>query len=101
VSYGDDAQMATNYPLVQLKNPSNGAVVYLRTFNFSSLGVATGNTPQSAHVQVPMGIQVGQWNLVVIANGIASDPVAIEVTDQALFIIDHTEHDRKTRWKHE
>jgi hypothetical protein len=39
-SYGDDAQMATNYPIVQL---SNGAqVVYLRTSNHSSMGVATG-----------------------------------------------------------
>jgi hypothetical protein len=101
VSYGDDAQMATNYPLVQLKNSSSGAVVYLRTFNFSSMGVATGNTPQSASIQIPTGIQTGQWNMVVIANGIASDPVAVAVTDQALFIHDKTDYERTRKWKHE
>ena len=53
VSYGDDAQMATNYPIVRLTNTVGGAVVYLRTFNFSTLGVATGNTTQSTSVQVP------------------------------------------------
>ena len=39
---GGDWQMATNYPLVQLKD-SSGHVFYARTFDWSSTGLATGN----------------------------------------------------------
>src|SRR6202044_504524 len=40
-SYGDDAQMATNYPIVRLEDTSNN-IFYLRTANHSTMGVATG-----------------------------------------------------------
>jgi hypothetical protein len=76
-SYGDDAQMATNYPIVRLTNRTTGAVTFLRTFNHSTMAVATGNSPQNTNVTVPGGIPTGQWNLVVVANGIASDPVTV------------------------
>ena len=36
VSYGDDAQTATNYPIVQLSN-AEGDVKYLPTSNFSTM----------------------------------------------------------------
>ena len=80
VSYGDDGQMATNYPLVQLTNlfVSPQTVAYLRTFNFSSLGVAMPG-PVSAQVEVPCDLEPGQYNLAVIANGIASDPVPVQI----------------------
>lgn len=80
VSYGDDAGMATNYPIVRLTNPSTGAVIYARTSGFSSLGVATGPTRQSCVVAMPdsSAMGAGVWHLAVVANGIAS--VAIEVT---------------------
>jgi hypothetical protein len=40
-SYGDDGQMATNYSLVRLTDTASPPnVTFLRTFNFSSLGVA-------------------------------------------------------------
>ncbi len=84
VSYGDDAQMATNYPIVQLKNTATGKVVYLRTFNHSTMGVATGDTIVTTNVQVPMGMQTGQYNLVIIANGIASDPVTVAIAQDCL-----------------
>jgi hypothetical protein len=77
-SYGDDGQMATNYPIVQLTNLATGVVTFLRTFNHSTMGVATGNTTQSTNVQVPAGLLPGKWNLIVIANGVASAPVTID-----------------------
>jgi hypothetical protein len=79
-SYGDDVQVATNYPLARLSNAA-GRTVYCRTFNFSTLGVATGSAPHTFQVQVPplSVTPAGAWTLQVIANGIASDPVAVQV----------------------
>jgi hypothetical protein len=83
VSYGDDGQMATNYPLVQLTGTgSPPAVRYLRTFNFSSLGVAVAG-PVTADVEVPCDLPVGQWTLRVVTNGIASDPVVVNVVPRS------------------
>jgi hypothetical protein len=85
--YGDDAQMATNYPIVQLTNTASGDVVYLRTSNHSTMAVATGSTPQTTNVFVPMDTPPGNYHLVVIANGIASDPVTVDVASQDIFFI--------------
>ncbi len=78
VSYGDDAQMATNYPIVQLSNAA-GDVIYLRSFNFSTMAVATGSQSVSTEIEVPLTVAPGAWQMVVIANGIASQPVDVEV----------------------
>jgi hypothetical protein len=84
VSYGDDGQMATNYPLVRLTdifvNPQT--VAYLRTFNFSSLGVAVAGGV-SADLEVPCDLPPGGYNLQVIANGIASDPVPVQIVGRS------------------
>jgi hypothetical protein len=73
-SYGDDAQMAENYPIVQLTS-ATGSVYYARTFNWSSTGVATGTAPVTTQFALPAGLPDGQYSLVVIADGIASAPV--------------------------
>ncbi|HEY4361587.1 MAG TPA: kelch repeat-containing protein [Bryobacteraceae bacterium] len=82
VGYGDDGGMATNYPIVQL-TAANGTATYLRSYNFSTMGVATGTaTPadlQSCMVEVPGGLATGPYSLVVIANGIPSLPVTVTV----------------------
>ncbi len=78
-SYGDDAEMSSNYPLVKLTSQANGTVYFARTFNWSSTGVATGNTPVSVQFKLPSGIPFGSYNLTVVANGIASDPVTLPV----------------------
>ncbi len=78
-SYGDDAQMSTNYPIVQMTRSMDGSVVYLRSFNFSTMGVATGSAVMSTDVEVPLSITPGQWCMAVIANGIASDPKTVTV----------------------
>src|SRR5262249_29880598 len=52
-SWGDDAQMASNYPIVEL---TSGSTVYTaRTFGWSSL-VATGSTPVSTDFRLPPGV---------------------------------------------
>lgn len=83
VCYGDDGGMATNYPIVQLTNPATGHVQYLRSYNFSSMGVATGTTVpddlESCTIDIPPNLATGNWNLVVIANGISSDPVNVQI----------------------
>jgi hypothetical protein len=72
-NYGDDAEMASNYPIVRLTD-STGIVRYARTYNWSSTGVATGSIPES--VQFTMPHETPAVNLLsVIANGIASPAV--------------------------
>ncbi len=90
-SYGDDAQMATNYPIVRLTSTATNDITYLRSFNFSTLGIATGAATVSASVQVPAGLEAGEYSMVAVANGIASDPVAVHVaTRDCFFIVDRS-----------
>jgi streptogramin lyase len=70
-SFGDDAQMDSNYPIVQLTDASNH-VYYARTYNWSSTGVATGAAPEVTKFKPPAGLNA--VTVRVIANGIASDP---------------------------
>lgn len=72
--YGDDWQMSTNYPLVRLS--SGPSVYYARTYNWNSTGVARGNLPDNCNFTLPVGLPAGTYSLVVVANGIASDPVS-------------------------
>jgi hypothetical protein len=71
-AFGDDAQMNSNYPLIRLTD-SNGNVYYARTYNWSSTSVMTGANPVSTEFTMPA--VAGTYSLVVVANGIASDPV--------------------------
>jgi hypothetical protein len=94
VCYGDDAGMATNYPIVQLTDTA-GQVVYLRSYNFSTMGVATGTTVpddlQSCTIDIPSNLATGNWNLVVIANGIPSSSVPVQIAAQdCFFIVDNS-----------
>ena len=77
-AYGDDAQMATNYPLVQIVNVATGRVFYARTHGHSSMAVAS-NATVSTNFDVPPGIQTGASNVYVVVNGIKSAPVAVTV----------------------
>jgi hypothetical protein len=78
-SYGDDAQMATNYPLIRIQNNASKGVAYCRTQNHSSMSIATGNVIHSTEFVLPSGIGLGASELRVIANGIASDPIAVAI----------------------
>src|SRR5262249_37380726 len=74
-SYGDDAEMSTNYPIVRLTDPSTGHVFYARTSNWSSTGVGRALDPESVDFTLPAGVAPGVYQLSVVANGIASAPV--------------------------
>jgi hypothetical protein len=80
VSYGDDYQAATNYPLVRITNNKTGHVFYARTHGHSTMAVATGSTPVSTQFDVPADLEPGPSTLVVVANGIASQPVAVNMS---------------------
>jgi hypothetical protein len=81
--FGDDAQAATNYPLVRITNLASGHVLFARTSNHSTMSVAPGATGSTTFT-VPSTIETGQSTLVVIANGIASLPVDVMVTEPNL-----------------
>ncbi len=74
-AYGDDLQMASNYPLVRLAH-SNGNTYYARTFNWSGTSVMTGNKVITTEYALPAALPGGSYSLVAVANGIASDPAA-------------------------
>jgi hypothetical protein len=80
-SYGDDAQMATNYPIAKFSHA--GAVDYFRTFDFSTLAVATGTSVHSTLVEIPASTTPGTYDLRIIANGIASDLVTVDIVPAA------------------
>ena len=77
---GDELTAATNYPLVRLTNTATGHVFYARTHGHSTMGVATGATPVSTNFDVPANAETGAATLVVVANGIASAPVAVTIS---------------------
>lgn len=81
-SYGDDAQMATNYPLVRIQHNATGKVVYCKTLNHSTMAVATTAQPQlatSTQFNLPENTLPGMHNLFVVANGIPSAPQSVFV----------------------
>ncbi len=71
-SYGDDAQMDSNYPLVRFT--SGGTIYYGHTYNWSSTSVQTGGQIVTTEVTVPPSVLEfpGLWTLQVVANGNAS-----------------------------
>jgi len=77
-AYGDDAQAATNYPLVRITNHGTGHVFYARTHDHSTMAVASPELA-STRYDVPAGMEVGLADLVVVANGIASAPITVNV----------------------
>lgn len=76
-AYGDDAQQATNFPVVQITDAA-GHIVYCKTHGWSG-GVATGAKIVGTQFDVPSTIALGPATLVVIANGIASEPVSVDI----------------------
>jgi hypothetical protein len=81
IYYGNDATQATNYPIVRLESNS-GAVIYCRTFDFSTMGLQTGTVVHTCRFTVPAATPTGNYSLVVIANGIPSAPCRVTVTNK-------------------
>ena len=78
-SYGDELQAAQNYPLVRITNNLTHHVFYARTHDHSTMGVATGEKLVWTNFDVPKDIEMGPSKLVVVANGIPSEPVTVQI----------------------
>jgi hypothetical protein len=76
--YGDDALSATNYPLVRITNNATGMSsmpARTTTARWGSRPVR----PSYHHVDVPATAETGASTIEVVANGIASRPVAVTI----------------------
>lgn len=78
-AFGDEFETNTNYPLVRITNNATGHVFYAKTHDHSTMAVATGSRTVSTNFDVPAGAETGASKLVVVANGIPSQPVSITV----------------------
>ena len=76
--YGDDANMATNYPIVSFTN-SSGTVAYATTsaFNYK---VEQGASPETTVVTPPVGLLTGTYQVRVSADGASSLPYTFNVS---------------------
>ncbi|HET7243366.1 MAG TPA: hypothetical protein VFJ07_00925 [Streptosporangiaceae bacterium] len=77
-AYGDDVQDNTNFPLVRITNQKSGVVTYARTSNWTSVSIAPG-AASSTRFTIPSTTPAGPSTLVVVANGIASQPVPVTI----------------------
>jgi hypothetical protein len=77
-AYGDDVQDNTNFPLVRITNSKSGVVTYARTSNWTSVSIAPGSA-SSTEFTVPKTTPAGASSLVVVANGIASQPAPVTI----------------------
>jgi hypothetical protein len=77
-AYGDDAQAATNYPLVRFTNRVTGNVYYERTHNHSTMAIAYPGVA-STTFDVSSLTETGLTDMEVVVNGIASAPVTVNV----------------------
>jgi hypothetical protein len=66
--FGDDEQMACNYPLVRLTNNTSGNVYYARTYNWTSTTVQNTNVV-ATELALPQNLPPGNYSLVVTAVG--------------------------------
>jgi len=78
-NYGDDVETDQNYPIVRLRSPS-GLMYYCETYNWTSVGVATGGAPEAVNFTLPAGIPAGNYSLQVVGAGIGGLPVYINIT---------------------
>jgi len=77
-AYGDDYQPTTNYPLVRIVNGTTGHVFYAPTSGSTSASIAP-KLLSSTNFTLPNAIETGVAKLAVVANGIASKPVAVTI----------------------
>ncbi len=76
-SYGDDWQVASNYPLVRLSNGTN--VYYAKTSNWNRIGAVQTDSLEDTAYFTTANIPGGTYSLVVVVNGFASNPILLNV----------------------
>ena len=75
--YGDDYASASNYPIVRITNHATGHVFWGRTHDRDNMNITPGGTIITTPLEIPANLETGTSDLVVIANGIPSDPVEV------------------------
>ena len=70
-AYGDDAQMASNYPIIKLTN-SQGVVKFAKATNWSNAWVGASATPETVNFTLPAGFGLVLYKLNVVTNGVSS-----------------------------
>lgn len=78
-TYGDDAQNATNFPLVVIRNQATKHFFFARTHDHSTMAIATGSATVSTKFDVPASMETGASTVYVVANGIPSAGKSITV----------------------
>jgi len=76
--YGDDEQAYTNFPLVRVTNAASGEVTYFRTYAHSSRSIAH-DARASTRFDVPGTTPTGEAYLEIVANGVPSPQVLVDV----------------------
>jgi hypothetical protein len=79
-AFGDEYQSATNYPIVRITD-SNQIVYYCRTHDHTYMGVQTGNLAVATFFDCPAVPTGTVGNLEVVANGIPSNPMLVQVVE--------------------
>ncbi|HVR83565.1 MAG TPA: hypothetical protein VMU54_04590, partial [Planctomycetota bacterium] len=75
--YGDDAQMSSNYPILRLTD-SGGTISFARSFNFSTMALSTGTTPETADFTLP-SLSDGTYQLEAVTNAVPSLAASIQI----------------------
>ncbi len=77
-SYGDDAEMDENFPVVRLV-AADGTTFYCPTMNWSSVGVGGPTAPQTVEFTLNPGVTAGTYTVILSAAGVSSAPSTITV----------------------
>lgn len=77
-AYGDDVQGATNYPIVLIVNNQTGDHFYAKTFGFSTMSIAAGQSSTASFTVTPT-TETGAATLYVVANGISSTGASVTI----------------------
>ena len=78
-SYGDDAEMDENYPILSLKDAASGNVWYTRTSDWSTTGVAPKKA-EKVNFTLKAGTPAGTLVLTASGAGVAADPICLTLT---------------------
>lgn len=78
-AYGDDDQMAANYPIIRMVDPG-GNVFYARTSNWSTIAVGQGY--ETVDFTLNPEVTPGYYSLIVSGAGISSFPTLVRITEQ-------------------
>lgn len=76
--YGDDAQAASNYPMLRITNGATRHVFYAYTYSYSTMSIAA-KASGSFNFILPSRMETGASMLEVVANGVPSAPVNVTI----------------------